>query len=201
MAESRQGPRRPGRDEPERAVARESLGRAIRALRQTQSRTLADVAARAGISVSLLSQVERGLADPSLDSLRDIAIALDTTPFKLLEDGHVRSHIIRRGEGLRLSLPETEVTYELLSPSSEGAFQVAKSRLEAGASSARAPRVHPGEEAAFVLEGSVTLEIGSETIELEAGDCATYDPRVPHRAIASGDGPVTVLYVVSPPTL
>lgn len=171
------------------------------ALRKAQARTLADVAAPAGISVSLLSQVERGLADPSLDSLRDIAIALETTPFKLLEDGHVRSHIVRRGEGLRLSLPETEVTYELLSPSSEGAFQVAKSQLEAGASSARAPRVHPGEEAAFVLEGSVTLEIGSETIELEAGDCATYDPRVPHRAIASGNGPVTVLYVVSPPTL
>lgn len=198
---ARAATRRSGRDEPERAVARESLGRAIRILRQAQSRTLADVASNAGISVSLLSQVERGLAGPSLDSLRDIAIALDTTPFKLLEDGHVRSHIVRKGDGLRLSLPDTEVDYELLSPSSEGAFQVAKSHLQAGASSARAPRAHPGEEAAFVLEGAVTLEIGSETIELQAGDCATYDPRVPHRAIASDDGPVTILYVVSPPTL
>jgi len=47
------------------------------------SLTLATVSERAGISVSMLSQVERGLLDPSLDTLRNIADALGTAPFRL----------------------------------------------------------------------------------------------------------------------
>lgn len=185
----------------DRAAARRALGQAIRSRRLAQKRTLADVAEAAGISVSLLSQVERGLVDPSLDSLRDIAIALDTTPFRLLEDSHPRSHIVRSGEGLRLVLPGTDVEYELVSPSSDGSFQIAKSTLRAGGLSARQPRSHPGEEAAYVLQGTVTIVVGEEVFELKEGDCVTYDPRIPHRAIAGPDGPATILYVVSPPTL
>ena len=151
--------------------------------------------------MSLLSQVERGLVDPSLESLRDIAYGLDTTPFTLLETGHVRSRVVRSGAGLRLSQPHADVEYELVSPSSDGSFQVAKAELIAGGATMKVPRAHPGEELAMALRGTITIEIGDERVTLQEGDAVTFDPRVPHRAVASEDGAATVLYVVSPPTL
>ena len=86
---SGQQPRAAGRvevDEPNesdsRALVRRQLGGAIRRRRHAASLTLATVSERAGISVSMLSQVERGLLDPSLDTLRNIADALGTAPFR-----------------------------------------------------------------------------------------------------------------------
>ena len=80
-----------------RALVRRQLGGAIRRRRHAASLTLATVSERAGISVSMLSQVERGLLDPSLDTLRNIADALGTAPFRLLaEEGPVAGIVRRR---------------------------------------------------------------------------------------------------------
>ena len=88
-----------------------------------------------------------------------------------------------------------------MSPSSDGSFQVAKAELIAGGATMKVPRAHPGEELAMALRGTITIEIGDELVTLQEGDAVTFDPRVPHRAVAGEDGPATVLYVVSPPTL
>ena len=56
--------------------------------------------------------------------------------------------------------------FELLSPSLEGAFEIAVWELEPGHSSTNVPRAHPGEEANLFLQGRARLEIGDETMEL-----------------------------------
>src|SRR5882757_6848216 len=81
-----------------RALVRRQLGGAIRRRRHAASLTLATVSERAGISVSMLSQVERGLLDPSLETLRNIAEALGTAPFRLLAEEGPIAGLIRRGE-------------------------------------------------------------------------------------------------------
>ncbi len=53
------------------------LGPRIRALRQARRLTLRDVAARAGVTESFLSQVERDVASPSIATVGRIARALD----------------------------------------------------------------------------------------------------------------------------
>jgi transcriptional regulator with XRE-family HTH domain len=184
----------------DREADRRTLGSAIRSLRTAQQRTLSDVATAAGISISLLSQVERGLVDPSLDSLRDIAGALGTMPFKLLQNGAPRSGVVRRAERLHLRLPERDDDYELLSPSLDGAFEVAEWTVQPGNWSSAQPRSHSGEEATLILAGRVLLELGGELVELEEGDCITFDARVPHRHMALGDDPATGLFIVSPPS-
>jgi transcriptional regulator with XRE-family HTH domain len=183
-----------------RASDREALGRAIRAMRRSQNRTLRDVAGEAHVSVSLLSQVERGGIDPSLDSLRDISEALGTTPFRLLADGSTRSRVVRAGEGLRFALPGSGILYELLSPTLDGPFEVGKWTLQPGAAGAAEPRGHAGHEATFILRGSVRVEVGDETYELGAGDLISYDARIPHRVLAGGEEPAEGLFVISPPS-
>ena len=184
----------------DRSDERRRLGNAIRTLRLAQSRTLADVARDAAVSVSLLSQVERGLVDPSLDSLRDIAEALGTAPFRLFADDSPRPRVVRDGEGRRLALAAADVEMELLSPSLEGAFKVGRWTLRPGGATAAQARAHPGEEATLILRGDVRFELGDEMIELCEGDFVTYDARIPHRCVALGAAPASGLFVVSPPS-
>lgn len=55
---------------------REAVGRELRTERQATERTLADVAERAGVSIQYLSEVERGLKEPSSEVLSAVAGAL-----------------------------------------------------------------------------------------------------------------------------
>ena len=161
--------------------------------------TLANVAAIAGVSVSLLSQIERGRTDPSLDSLRDIADALGTAPFKLLAEQSHESRLVRAGEGRRLSLPETDVQIELLSPSMEGPFEVIRWTLDVGGATARAPRSHDGVETTILISGDVRIEVGDDVLTLGPGDAFTAKATIPHRTVNQGDAPAEGISVISPP--
>ena len=55
---------------------REAVGRELREERHRQERTLADVAGHAGVSTQYLSEVERGLKEPSSEILGAVAGAL-----------------------------------------------------------------------------------------------------------------------------
>jgi transcriptional regulator with XRE-family HTH domain len=64
---------------------REVLGRRLRALRQEQQETLAETAARAGMSPQYLSEIERGRKEPSSEMIAALAGALGTTLIGLTE--------------------------------------------------------------------------------------------------------------------
>jgi hypothetical protein len=73
---------------PRTPLLREVYGRLLRGLRTRQGRTLAEVAARAGISVAYLSEVERGLKEPSSEVLEAICISLDSSIMSLVGAAH-----------------------------------------------------------------------------------------------------------------
>ena len=66
-------------DEPVEPLWRETVGHELREERHRQERTLADVAEESGVSTQYLSEVERGLKDPSSEILSAVAGALDLT--------------------------------------------------------------------------------------------------------------------------
>jgi len=81
---------------------REALGRRLRALRQDRDETLAETAARAGLSPQYLSEIERGRKEPSSEMIAALAGALDTTLVTLTEQvaGDLRRHqalVLRAG--------------------------------------------------------------------------------------------------------
>jgi DNA-binding XRE family transcriptional regulator len=73
-------PERPAPDRrPAEPLWRELVGRELRAERQDRGERLTDVAERAGVSTQYLSEVERGLKDPSSEILSAVAGALGLT--------------------------------------------------------------------------------------------------------------------------
>lgn len=65
-------------------LLRELLGQALRSRRREHGRTLADVAAQAGVSMQHLSDVERGRKDASSEMLAAICGALGTSVAELM---------------------------------------------------------------------------------------------------------------------
>jgi transcriptional regulator with XRE-family HTH domain len=70
---------------PQEPLWREVLGRQLRALRQDRQETLAETAARAGLSPQYLSEVERGRKEPSSEMIAALAGALGITLTDLTE--------------------------------------------------------------------------------------------------------------------
>ena len=66
------------------ALWREALGHHLHHLRKERDERLVDTASRAGISVQYLSEIERGLKDPSSEMVAAIAGALDVTVVDLV---------------------------------------------------------------------------------------------------------------------
>lgn len=85
MGEVLQFPRasEPQADAPER-LWRAAVGTELRRERTAREERLADVAGRAGVSTQYLSEVERGLKDPSSEILAAVAGALDLTVRELM---------------------------------------------------------------------------------------------------------------------
>jgi len=79
------------------------LGRRLRVLRQEQQETLAETAARAGISPQYLSEIERGRKEPSSEMIAALAGALGTTLIDLAEQ--VAGDLRRQQDVLRTSAP------------------------------------------------------------------------------------------------
>lgn len=63
---------------------REALGRQLRRERHRRGERIADVAARAGVSPQYLSEIERGVKDPSSEMIAALAGALDLTVVELV---------------------------------------------------------------------------------------------------------------------
>jgi transcriptional regulator with XRE-family HTH domain len=88
-------PELPARERPvQEPLWREVLGRRLRSLRRDRDETLAETAARAGLSPQYLSEIERGRKEPSSEMIAALAGALDTTLITLTEQvaGDLRRH-------------------------------------------------------------------------------------------------------------
>ncbi len=151
------------------------------------------------MSPGLLSQVERGIGNPSLRSLQKIAKALGLRLGDLLEGGDVeRRRLVRHDQ--RRTLGVDGLTYELLTPDLNGQLEVLLTSLPAGFDNERHPFSHQGEECVLLVEGEVQVTIGDDAYLLEPGDAVTYDAAQPHWYRNDREAPARVLGVVTPPS-
>jgi len=185
------------------------LGRRIRTLRLERGLTLQAVAGSAGVSQSLISQVERGLASPSISTLRRIAGALDVPIAALFLGGDMLSDdetdragrrlVVRRHERKGLHVPRSKVDYELLTPDLNRKIEFIWIEYEPGAITHPEPMSHPGEENAVCLEGSVVVTIDREEFVLTEGDSISFDSGRPHQVENRSGRRAVLVSAITPP--
>lgn len=178
-----------------------SLGRDLRGLRKARGITLKELALKIGRSVGFLSQIERGLSEPSITDLRHIAQAFDVPVswFFLLEEADTpeNKYIVRAGARRSLGTLEAGIVEELLSPDLGGSFEMFRSVIEPGARQ-NEPVLRETEEAGYIVSGTLDLWIDGEKFRLKAGDSFRFEHK-PHHWENSGPSPAIIIWVVSPP--
>jgi transcriptional regulator with XRE-family HTH domain len=178
---------------------RSALGAGIRAERLRQQLTLAQVAERAGLTPSALSQIERGVTDPSIGSLRRISSALQVPFFQFLIESDRPSPVVRKADRRRISFAGRDLTYEIIVPSVNATFEFHSLELGPGASSRDTALGHDGDECVLAVQGEVDVELMGELHRLHEGDSIYIQHHLPHRTINPGPGRAEVLVVISPP--
>jgi transcriptional regulator with XRE-family HTH domain len=177
-----------------------SVGLRVRALRQQQEMTLQVLADKANVTPSFISQVENDASNPSLQTLRQIAAALEVPIFYLFEEVHDAQVVVRKHERVEVRRPGAQVSYELLSPNSRRKLEMFRMVLEPGGATFDEPMAHHGEECATVLKGRIRVEVGGHAYDLRTGDTIYFDSGLPHRAVNVGDSSATMISAITPPS-
>ncbi|MEM9331695.1 MAG: cupin domain-containing protein [Pseudomonadota bacterium] len=178
-----------------------TVGNDIRALRKSRSMTLVEFADSLNRSVGFVSQIERGISDPSIADLRNIASLFDV-PISFFfgdntSDPAESRHIVRASKRRRLGNPDEGLIEELLSPDLGGSFEIIRSEFAPGARLAE-PQQRDTEEAGYIISGILDLEINGEWYVLRKGDSFRFAGE-PYRWRNTTKEPVIAIWVVSPP--
>lgn len=168
--------------------------------------TIKDLANKVDVSSSLLSQIERDLANPSLNTLRSIASQLEVPMFSFFEESKPsETMIVRHNERIRIingkvNSKEVELGYDLLSPDLKGVIQMCEMSLGPNQYNSDKFNRHDAEEVAVCTEEFVELHLETETFLLDKGDSVKIEAGTPHKWRNPSDKKCAIIFAMSPPT-
>lgn len=199
------------------------IGERLRDRRRELGLSLRDLADRLGVSPSLISQIERERANPSVSTLYSIVNELDVSLDELLFSDRLQPErsagttptvesqqqpLPMRPDARPLPLQRAAtrkhirlasgVIWERLTTVSEPGVEFLYVIYEVGGASSPedAYQRHSGHEWGYVISGELQVTIGFDEHILEPGDAISIDSRIPHRLANIGDTPVHAIWFV-----
>lgn len=171
----------------------DGVGARLKELRVARGLRLSDVSETTGVSISILSRLESGLRNPSLDVLLKIARAFHLPLDELVGapssgDPRVHPRPVRRHGMIYIPLTIRSVgvqAFKIVLPGRDPKTPISQS-------------VHLGYEWVFVLTGALQLNIGTQVTVLGAGEAAEFDTAAPHGMASATTEPVEILALFSP---
>ncbi len=182
---------------------RYKFGQKLRAVRERKGYTLKDVATKAEVSESLVSQIERNKVSPSIDTLLLIADILDIDYEYLFNDYRQRRQvsIVRHDE--RGVIRRDKVAFHQLSINDEiskdSAFEAFLLEVEPEGEKGDREYGHAGMEFGVILNGSAELIYGHKRYTLHPGDSIYFPSDMPHLLKNIGNQTLKAIWVISPP--
>jgi transcriptional regulator with XRE-family HTH domain len=177
------------------------LGARIRAHREEAGVSLRELARRLDVSPSLLSQIERGLAQPSVSSLYAIVSELRLSLDALFaEPGRSlagQPTMVLRAETRTVIELDGGVRWERLTPAPDPHATFALVTYLPGAEApADDPRQsHVGRQYGYVVSGRIEIAYADEVLDLGPGDAIVFGADTPHRFRALGDEPAQAVWL------
>ncbi|BCJ68894.1 helix-turn-helix domain-containing protein [Polymorphospora rubra] len=185
------------------------VGARMRRFRTERGLTLRGLAARSGLSIGFLSQVERGVSSIGLTALNSVAAALDRPVAEFFDDGsapaeevppaRLPTHFtLTRAASGATEYVSGQQTYRMLSD--RGPNLVLEPMLVHIAPGGRRDEAygHGGEEFAYVVSGELLYEVDGVEHRLYPGDSLHLRSNAPHRLYNDTDEVTTVVSVVTP---
>ena len=184
-----------------------NVGKKIKRLRKLKNMNAKDLAQNAGISYGMLSLLENGSTQGSVETLRKIAKVLDTTLSQLFTnedniDEMITDEsmlIVRKDKRKKISFPDPLYNCELLVPDLQGDIEFLLVHLEAQRiTNDILPHTKGGEECNYVLKGEIVITLQDNEYVLAEGDCIRFNPEIPHKIENKTDKQASYLSVITP---
>jgi XRE family transcriptional regulator, regulator of sulfur utilization len=179
------------------------IGPYIQAYRKRLTLTLDDLARMSGVSRSMLSQIERGHANPSLATVWSLASALKVDISELIigqvSDGRPRIEVASASFTPEIKTEDGSCTLRILSPPNHAEeFEWYELLFQPQGSLDSKPHAKGMREHLTVFEGSIQVVAGAEVVDVPEGATARYAADVEHAIRNVGDGPARALLVMTP---
>lgn len=173
------------------------LAARLRAEREARGWTLADLAARSGVSRAMVSKVERGEASPTAALLGRLSAAFGLTLSQLFARVEGGGRVMRASEQSAWRDPETGFLRRSLSPPGSAPMELVWSELPPGAEVAYPAAAYAfiADQQVAVLDGALTVLQGGVAHDLGAGDCLRFGP--PEDVTFRNPGTVPCRYLVA----
>ncbi|MEU9352290.1 XRE family transcriptional regulator [Streptomyces griseoloalbus] len=157
------------------------IATALRRERTRAGLSLSELAKRAGIAKSTLSQLEAASGNPSMETIWALAVALKVPFSALVEPPAPAVQVIRAGQGPTVHSEQSSYVATLLSASPPGARRdIYAVGLEPGTVRVSEPHIPGTVEHIVVSAGRVKAGPDGESVELGSGDYMAYRGDVPH---------------------
>lgn len=173
------------------------IAAAIRREREALGLSLSELARRAGLGKSTLSQLEAGQGNPGIETLWALAAVLDVPVSRLLSSGRPGVRLIRAGCSPTVQAADADYAATLLA-SSRGRTDLYRLVVQPGAPHRSAPHGPGTIEHLILASGSALAGPADAPVRLGAGDYLTYPADLPHVFEALGPGTCAVLLIEHP---
>jgi transcriptional regulator with XRE-family HTH domain len=174
----------------------------LKPLRLANHMTLKELSKKAGCTDAYLSQLERGLANPSIMILKKIASALQVkvVDFFLEEETNGDDVVTSERERVNINFRRGDAKMQMLVRDIKNKrMQPFYTTVEPGGGS-EGSYSHIGEEFGIVLRGVLEIKIQGRTHRVKKNESFYFSSREPHSWSNPGKGKTEVIWVVSPPT-
>ena len=179
------------------------FGEKLRAVRERKGYTLKVVAQAAGVSESLVSQIERNRVSPAIDTLLALADALEIDLEYLFEEYRRERPVRVIHADERRHMNENGIIYEeIVKPlDDDGAHAVEAYyiTIPSGAETKRGSYGHLGREFGIVTEGTIDVHYETSVYTLKQGDSISFSATAPHTLKNTSSATFRALWVVTPP--
>jgi transcriptional regulator with XRE-family HTH domain len=183
-------------DEAEASALRRRIATTVREHRSRAGRSLADLAAAAGIGKSTLHAIESGDANPGIETLWALARALGVPFGQLLDPPAPAIRVVRAGEAPRIASESSSMHAYLLASTAHGArTEVYDVHLEPGPVRDAEPHSAGTIEHVLVTAGQLRVGPLDAPVDLAVGDLASFPGDVGHRYEALAPATRVVLLI------
>ena len=175
-----------------------SIGAKLKELRVCKGLTQEELADRAELSKGFISQLERDLTSPSIATLMDILQCLGTSIGEFFNEAPEEQIVFGKQDYFEKNDAEYKNNIKWIIPNAQkNVMEPILLTLKAGGST-YPYNPHEGEEFGYVLQGSISIHIGSKTYKAKKGESFYFTPDKKHY-LTSKNGAL-LLWVSSPPS-
>ena len=184
-----------------------NVGKKIKTLRKQKKMNAKELAIEAGISYGMLSLLESGSTQGSVETLRKIAKVLNTTLAHLFTNENSIEKIVpdesmlivRKEKRKKITFADPLYNCELLVPDLQGDVEFVLVNLEAQRiTNDISSHTKGGEECDYVLKGEITITLQDKEFILNEGDCIRFNPEIPHKIENKTKEQASYLSVITP---